>query len=301
MTGRALMTVSPSSSSTIRSTPCEDGCCGPKFSAMRSSPAASVEELVPVAARDGVDAALGGVPGRRVDVRFLAIGVAGRHGGHLGKPGSGNVSQTITGRDGARSAALDLDICRGSTVGDGEGDQAVRVRRPRHAPVRGRAGSGARSGQVRIEVHACGRAPDRRDTAAGVQKGPPLPELPTTPGREVAGVVTSPGPWSGKRVVAHLGPAGGGYASVAVAPVERAARDARAAVVRGRGGADRHRPYGRGDPVGGGARAGRRRAPARRGRRSRDPARPGGGRAPAPRSSAWPAARPRPRRCRPTS
>lgn len=73
--------------------------------------------------------------------------------------------------------------------------------------------------QVRIEVHACGVHLVDATLRAGVQEGPPLPTLPATPGREVAGVVTSPGPWSGKRVVAHLGPAGGGYASVAVAPV----------------------------------------------------------------------------------
>lgn len=73
--------------------------------------------------------------------------------------------------------------------------------------------------QVRIEVHACGVHLIDASLRAGVQEGPPLPTLPTTPGREVAGVVTSPGPWSGKRVVAHLGPAGGGYAAVAVAPV----------------------------------------------------------------------------------
>jgi NADPH2:quinone reductase len=73
--------------------------------------------------------------------------------------------------------------------------------------------------QVRIDVHACGVHLVDASLRAGVQGGPPLPTLPTTPGREVAGVVTSPGPWSGKRVVAHLGPAGGGYASVAVAPV----------------------------------------------------------------------------------
>src|SRR5215207_11716977 len=41
MTGRALMIVSPSISSTSRRTPCEDGCWGPKLSAIRSSPAAS--------------------------------------------------------------------------------------------------------------------------------------------------------------------------------------------------------------------------------------------------------------------
>ena len=73
--------------------------------------------------------------------------------------------------------------------------------------------------QVRIEVHACGVHLIDASLRAGVQEGPPLPTLPTTPGREVAGVVTSPGPWSGRRVVAHLGPAGGGYAAVAVAPV----------------------------------------------------------------------------------
>jgi NADPH2:quinone reductase len=49
----------------------------------------------------------------------------------------------------------------------------------------------------------------------------PLPELPTIPGREVAGVVDALGPgvderWLGRRVVAHLGPASGGYAELAV-------------------------------------------------------------------------------------
>ena len=39
ITERALVTVSPSSSSTRRSTPCVDGCCGPMLMTMRSSPA----------------------------------------------------------------------------------------------------------------------------------------------------------------------------------------------------------------------------------------------------------------------
>jgi len=73
--------------------------------------------------------------------------------------------------------------------------------------------------QVRIDVHACGVHLVDATLRAGGQGGPPPPTLPTTPGREVAGVVTTPGPWSGKRVVAHLGPTGGGYASVAVAAV----------------------------------------------------------------------------------
>lgn len=73
--------------------------------------------------------------------------------------------------------------------------------------------------EVLIRVAACGVHLIDASLRAGVQPGPPLPTLPCTPGREVAGVVDSPGPWSGRRVVAHLGPAGGGYAALAVAPV----------------------------------------------------------------------------------
>lgn len=61
----------------------------------------------------------------------------------------------------------------------------------------------------------------------GERGGPlPLPELPTIPGREVAGTVAAVGDgvdpaWTGRRVAAHLGatPDGGGYARLAVAPV----------------------------------------------------------------------------------
>ncbi|WP_435591596.1 zinc-binding dehydrogenase [Nocardia sp. bgisy118] len=81
-------------------------------------------------------------------------------------------------------------------------------------------------GQVRIAVAAAGV--HVVDTALrGGMPGPyPLPELPTVPGREVAGVVdlvgadVDPG-WIGKRVVAHLGTAPGGYAELAVADVAR--------------------------------------------------------------------------------
>jgi NADPH2:quinone reductase len=50
----------------------------------------------------------------------------------------------------------------------------------------------------------------------------PLPELPMTPGREVAGAVDQVGEgveasWLGRRVAAHLGLASGGYAELAVA------------------------------------------------------------------------------------
>jgi NADPH:quinone reductase len=76
-------------------------------------------------------------------------------------------------------------------------------------------------GQVLIRVGAAGV--HLLDTAirAGVQGGPfPLPELPMTPGREVAGEVVGGDPaWRGKRVVAHLGMASGGYAELAVAAV----------------------------------------------------------------------------------
>lgn len=78
-------------------------------------------------------------------------------------------------------------------------------------------------GQVLVEVAAAGV--HLLDTAirSGEVGGPfPVPQLPMTPGREVAGTVAAVGPgadaaWVGKRVVAHLGMASGGYASRAVA------------------------------------------------------------------------------------
>lgn len=81
-------------------------------------------------------------------------------------------------------------------------------------------------GRVRIDVAAAGV--HLLDTAIrrGETGGPfPPPELPVTPGREVAGVVGAVGDerdrdWLGRRVVAHLGMASGGYAEHAVAPVE---------------------------------------------------------------------------------
>ncbi|MFD7458976.1 MULTISPECIES: zinc-binding dehydrogenase [unclassified Streptomyces] len=82
-------------------------------------------------------------------------------------------------------------------------------------------------GQVRVAVAAAGV--HLLDTAIreGVQGPlPELPALPTVPGREVAGVVDAVGEgvdggWLGKRVVAHLGFAPGGYAELAVTDAER--------------------------------------------------------------------------------
>jgi NADPH2:quinone reductase len=82
------------------------------------------------------------------------------------------------------------------------------------------------SGQVRIAVEASGV--HFIDTEIRNGDGPAYyarPDLPTVPGREVAGVVDAVGgdvdeSWAGRRVVAHLGLAGGGYADRAVAPVE---------------------------------------------------------------------------------
>ncbi|MFE6510803.1 zinc-binding dehydrogenase [Nocardioides sp. NPDC057767] len=79
-------------------------------------------------------------------------------------------------------------------------------------------------GQVRIRVEAAGV--HRLDTsirAADLPPTMPRPELPMTPGREVAGVVDeiSEGvdpAWRGAKVVAHLGPgSSGGYAELAIA------------------------------------------------------------------------------------
>ncbi|WP_200304049.1 zinc-binding dehydrogenase [Streptomyces adelaidensis] len=81
-------------------------------------------------------------------------------------------------------------------------------------------------GQVRIAVAAAGV--HLLDTALREgHAGPaPAPELPTVPGREVAGTVDAlgagaPEHWLGKRVTAHLGFAPGGYAELAVTGVER--------------------------------------------------------------------------------
>src|SRR5689334_3427358 len=66
---------------------------------------------------------------------------------------------------------------------------------------------------------------------AAVRSGRPLgpfgvPTLPIVPGREIAGVVDAVGDgvdaenWLGARVVANLGPAGGGYAEFALASTD---------------------------------------------------------------------------------
>lgn len=80
-------------------------------------------------------------------------------------------------------------------------------------------------GQVRIAVEAAGVHLVDTTIRSGRSGGPyPVPDLPMTPGREVAGRVDRVGPgvddaWVGRRVVAHLGPASGGYAEQAVAAV----------------------------------------------------------------------------------
>jgi NADPH2:quinone reductase len=78
--------------------------------------------------------------------------------------------------------------------------------------------------QVRIAVAAAGLHLIDTKIRAGFSGGPLAPPaLPMTPGREVAGTVDLLGPgaderWRGRRVVAHLGQANGGYAELALAP-----------------------------------------------------------------------------------
>ncbi|MFO7260535.1 MAG: zinc-binding dehydrogenase [bacterium] len=79
------------------------------------------------------------------------------------------------------------------------------------------------AGQLRIAVTAAGVHRIDAWVRAGIESPAtlPLPALPWVPGREVAGVVDAVGPgvdpgWLGRRVVAHLGPAAGGYAERAV-------------------------------------------------------------------------------------
>jgi NADPH:quinone reductase len=84
-----------------------------------------------------------------------------------------------------------------------------------------------RDGQVRVGVQASGVHLVDTVIRRGVTGGPfRLPALPMTPGREVAGVVDAIGAgvdrgWLGRRVVAHLGQASGGYAELALAPTDR--------------------------------------------------------------------------------
>jgi NADPH:quinone reductase len=83
-----------------------------------------------------------------------------------------------------------------------------------------------RPGQARIAVSAAGvHFIDTKLRAGGGTGLLPPPDLPAIPGREVAGVVDAVGEgvdpaWVGRRVVAHLGPASGGYASLAVREIE---------------------------------------------------------------------------------
>jgi NADPH2:quinone reductase len=81
-------------------------------------------------------------------------------------------------------------------------------------------------GQVRIAVEASGVHLLDTTLRRGDPGPIPLPELPTVPGREVAGVVDALGPdtdavWLGRRVAAHLGQVPGGYAEQAVTAVEQ--------------------------------------------------------------------------------
>ncbi|MCE7080214.1 zinc-binding dehydrogenase [Streptomyces sp. ST2-7A] len=81
-------------------------------------------------------------------------------------------------------------------------------------------------GEVGIAVVAAGVHLLDAALRAGRAGGFPLPELPTVPGREVAGTVDAVGSgvperWLGRRVVAHLGMVPGGYAERAVTAVER--------------------------------------------------------------------------------
>ncbi|MEE4425163.1 zinc-binding dehydrogenase [Streptomyces bugieae] len=82
-------------------------------------------------------------------------------------------------------------------------------------------------GEVRISVAAAGVHLLDTTLRAGHSGGPlPLPDLPTVPGREVAGTVDALGEgtdpyWLGRRVVTHLGAAPGGYAELAVVAADR--------------------------------------------------------------------------------
>jgi NADPH2:quinone reductase len=81
-------------------------------------------------------------------------------------------------------------------------------------------------GEARIAVAAAGVHLIDTVIRSGRRQGPlPLPQLPAIPGREVAGVVDALGvgvdeDLLGRGVVTHLGPAGGGYAELAVRDID---------------------------------------------------------------------------------
>ncbi|MFI6047639.1 zinc-binding dehydrogenase [Nocardia sp. NPDC051321] len=82
------------------------------------------------------------------------------------------------------------------------------------------------TGQVRITVAAAGVHLIDTALRKGLSGPYPVPELPTVPGREVAGTIDAVGAevdpgWVGKHVVAHLGMVPGGYAELAVTEVAR--------------------------------------------------------------------------------
>ncbi|MEV5650728.1 zinc-binding dehydrogenase [Nocardia sp. NPDC052254] len=82
------------------------------------------------------------------------------------------------------------------------------------------------AGQVRITVAAAGIHLVDTHLRRGLPGPYPLPQLPTIPGREVAGTVDLVGPGVdedllGAAVVTHLGTAPGGYAELAVADAHR--------------------------------------------------------------------------------
>ncbi len=81
-------------------------------------------------------------------------------------------------------------------------------------------------GQVRVAVRAAGVHLLDTTLRRGEAGPMPLPELPTIPGREVAGHIDLVGSgvdpsWVGRRVVAHLGLVPGGYAEQAVTTVDK--------------------------------------------------------------------------------
>lgn len=82
-------------------------------------------------------------------------------------------------------------------------------------------------GQLRIKTAVSGVNPLDAAIRAGTAGGHPFadPQLPMTPGREIAGVVDElgdgvPAEWLGRRVVTHLGIASGGYAQLAIREAE---------------------------------------------------------------------------------
>ena len=154
----ASVTVSPSSSRISRSTPCVDGCCGPMLTTMRSSSSSADArgDVVPVAAGDGEDRALGGLARRRR--RTASVSYVGGRVIRVRPPlvRRRDLGALVLDRDAAERVVLALRVARPSRPASGSGSAPGGRRRRCRTCRRSRARASRRSGRPRRRDGTCG-------------------------------------------------------------------------------------------------------------------------------------------------